>query len=132
MRALHLDRICKNFGGFHVLQDIHIDLKAGKRLAVIGPNGAGKTTLINIISGVLKSTSGKIELFGKDVTRFSPFLRARRGLARTFQILSLFPNLTVFDSLLLSVMPLGSSRLSLLRPIKTHRPISFITLSDVS
>jgi len=120
VRALHLESISKNFGGFHVLMDIHIDLKGGERLAVIGPNGAGKTTLINIISGVLKPTSGRIELFGEDVTRLSPFLRARTGLARTFQILSLFPNLTVLESLLLSVMPLGSNQFSFLRPIKTH------------
>lgn len=120
MRALQLNSVCKNFGGFQVLKDIDIDLKGGARLAVIGPNGAGKTTLINIISGVLKPTTGRIELFGEDVTRLSPFLRARTGLARTFQILSLFPNLTVFESLLLSVMPVGSNQLSLLRPIKTH------------
>jgi branched-chain amino acid transport system ATP-binding protein len=121
MKALRIENVSKNFGGLQVLSNISIELEEGTRLAIIGPNGAGKTTLINVISGVLKPSTGKILLFGKDVTGISPFLRSRQGLSRTFQILSLFPNLTVFESLLLSVMPLMSNQLSLFRPIGTFK-----------
>ena len=121
MEALSIEYISKNFGGFHALTDILINLAAGERMAIIGPNGAGKTTLINLISGVLRPSSGRILLFGTDVTRLSPHGRSRLGLSRTFQILSLFPGLTVLESLLLSLLPVKSNQLSLLRPIKTYR-----------
>ena len=121
MEILTIDNVSKNFGGFQVLKDILVHLEEGKRLAIIGPNGAGKTTLINLISGVLKPSTGRIFLFGKDVTWLSPYLRSRLGLSRTFQILSLFPNLTVLESLLLSVMPLKSNQFSLLRPVITFK-----------
>lgn len=90
MKALLIDNVSKNFGGLQVLRDILIELEKGTRLAIIGPNGAGKTTLINVISGVLKPSTGRIFLFGKEVTGISPYLRSRQGLSRTFQILSLF------------------------------------------
>jgi branched-chain amino acid transport system ATP-binding protein len=121
VKALVIDNISKNFGGLQVLRDVFIDLEGGGKLAVIGPNGAGKTTLINLISGVLKPSAGKIFLFGKEVTHLAPYLRSRLGLSRTFQILSLFPKMTVLESLLLSAMPLKSNQFSLLRPIKTYR-----------
>jgi branched-chain amino acid transport system ATP-binding protein len=121
MEILTIDNVSKNFGGFQVLKNILVHLEEGKRLAIIGPNGAGKTTLINLISGVLKPSTGRIFLFGKDVTRLSPYLRSRLGLSRTFQILSLFPNLTVLESLLLSVMPLKSNQYSFLRPVITFK-----------
>jgi branched-chain amino acid transport system ATP-binding protein len=121
MEILTIDNVSKNFGGFQVLKDILVHLEEGKRLAIIGPNGAGKTTLINLISGVLTPSTGRVFLFGKDVTRLSPYLRSRLGLSRTFQILSLFPSLTVLESLLLSVMPLKSNQFSLLRPLITFK-----------
>lgn len=121
MKALSVENVSKSFGGFQVLKDILVSLEEGTRLAIIGPNGAGKTTLINMISGVLKPSEGRIFLFGKDVTRLSPYLRSRLGLSRTFQILSLFPNLTILESLLLSLMPVNSIQLSFLRPIKTYK-----------
>ncbi len=121
MKALFIENVSKNFGGLQVLKDVFINLEDGARLAIIGPNGAGKTTLMNLISGVLKPSAGRIFLFGRDVTRVSPYLRSRLGLSRTFQILSLFPNLTILESLLLSVMPLKSDQFSLLRPIRTYK-----------
>ena len=121
MKTLLIDNVSKNFGGFQVLKEILINLEEGARLAIIGPNGAGKTTLINLISGVLKPSSGKIFLLGKDVTQLPPYLRSRMGLSRTFQILNLFPKLTVIESLLISAMPLKANQLSLLRPIRTFK-----------
>src|SRR4030042_1193475 len=121
MKALLIDRFSKHFRGLQVLTDIFIELEEGTRLAIIGPNGAGKTTLINVISGVLKPSTGRIFLFGKNVTAIAPYMRSRLGLSRTFQILSLFPNVSVLESLLLSGMPLRSDQLSLLRPLRTFK-----------
>src|SRR5262245_2991359 len=76
---------------------------ASERLALIGPNGAGKTTLFNLIGGELRPAAGEIMLFGQDVTRLAPERRARLGLARTYQVNTLFPSLTVIENLLLAV-----------------------------
>jgi branched-chain amino acid transport system ATP-binding protein len=95
--------LVKTFGGIKATQNVHLDIKAGARHALIGPNGAGKTTLINLLTGVLKPTSGRIELLGEDISSLSPHLRVRRGLVRTFQINQLFDSLTPLETLSLVV-----------------------------
>ncbi len=85
MDALNLHGITKRFGGLEALRDIQLDVPQGHRRAIIGPNGAGKTTLFNVISGDLPPTSGKIEIFGHDVTKLPPFKRVPLGLRRTYQ-----------------------------------------------
>ncbi len=102
--VLEVERLSKSFRALLVTQDVNLTLAAGARHALIGPNGAGKTTLINQISGVLRPSSGFIRLFGLDVTRFSPERRVRLGLARTFQINSLFPSLTVAQTIALAII----------------------------
>ena len=87
-----------------VAQDIDLALPAGVRYALIGPNGAGKTTLINLMTGMLTPDAGQILLAGEDVTRLRPEARVRRGLARTFQINTLFPHLTALESVALAVL----------------------------
>jgi branched-chain amino acid transport system ATP-binding protein len=87
------------FGDFEALRGISIDLETRSIHAVIGPNGAGKTTLFNVISGFLKPTAGQVRLDGADVTAVSPNRLARLGLARSFQICSIFPNLSVADNI---------------------------------
>ncbi|MFT4269134.1 MAG: ABC transporter ATP-binding protein [Xenophilus sp.] len=91
------------FGAFQAVAGVDLSLSAGDRHALIGPNGAGKTTLINLLTGVTRPTGGRVELAGEDVTALPPDARARRGLARTFQINSLFPRLTPLDSVLLAL-----------------------------
>lgn len=91
--------LVKTFGGIKATQNVNLDIKAGARHALIGPNGAGKTTLINLLTGVLKPTSGKIELLGEDISDLSPHLRVKRGLVRTFQINQLFDSLTPLETL---------------------------------
>jgi len=86
-----------------VAQDIALELPQGKRYALIGPNGAGKTTLMNLLTGMLAPDSGQVFLSGEDVTRLRPDRRVKRGLARTFQINTLFPQLTPLESVALSV-----------------------------
>jgi branched-chain amino acid transport system ATP-binding protein len=96
--ALVIDGISKNFGGLQVSRDISLTLAAGARHALIGPNGAGKTTLVHMVSGLLRPSAGRIYLAGTEITHLSPERRVALGLARTFQISSLFPSLTVAEN----------------------------------
>jgi branched-chain amino acid transport system ATP-binding protein len=93
----------KRFGQLVVAKDINIALPRGVRYALIGPNGAGKTTLINLMTGMLTPDEGQILLGEEDITRLEPQARVKRGLVRTFQINSLFPDLTALESVTLAV-----------------------------
>ncbi|MGA3001191.1 MAG: ABC transporter ATP-binding protein [Acetobacteraceae bacterium] len=101
--ALETIGISKQFGALPVANDIHFRLEPGARHALIGPNGAGKTTLVNLLTGRLAPSAGRIMLNGGDITRLSQAARARRGLARTFQINNLFPALSVLENVRLAV-----------------------------
>lgn len=90
-----IEALDKHFGGLHVTRSISFSLNAGERVALIGPNGAGKTTLINLMSGVLQPSAGRVMLAGQDVTKLSQAERVRAGLVRTFQLTTLAPNLPV-------------------------------------
>jgi branched-chain amino acid transport system ATP-binding protein len=103
MTLLSLDRVCKNFAGLEALRDVQLSVEPGERRAIIGPNGAGKTTLFNMISGVLKPSSGTITLEGRSVTGLAPEQMFRLGLARTFQKNSLFMGLTTLENVRLAV-----------------------------
>ena len=94
----------KRFGSLVVADGISLSLPKGVRYALIGPNGAGKTTLINLITGMVTPDSGEILLGEENVTSLNPFQRVRRGLARTFQINTLFPHLTALESVTLAVL----------------------------
>ena len=87
-----------------VAQDIALELPQGQRYALIGPNGAGKTTLMNLLTGLLTPDSGQVFLGGEDVTRLRPDARVKKGLARTFQINTLFPQLSALESVTLAVL----------------------------
>jgi branched-chain amino acid transport system ATP-binding protein len=115
--ALKLDGVTKDFGGLRAVDGVALEVRPGERRALIGPNGAGKTTLFNLISGALPVTSGSISLFGHDVTRTPAHLRAAQGLARTFQITNLFPDLTVMENCVLAVQALTPTRFAMLRPV---------------
>ncbi len=94
----------KSFGSLVVAQDIALELPRGVRYALIGPNGAGKTTLINLLTGMLRPDSGEVHLAGEDITALTPHARVRRGLASTFQINTLFPQLTALESVTIAVL----------------------------
>jgi len=96
--ALAIEGISKNFGGLRVARDISLTLQPGARHALIGPNGAGKTTLVHMMSGLIAPSAGHIHLAGTDITHMPPERRVALGLARTFQISSLFPSLTVAEN----------------------------------
>ena len=92
---LQVEALDKHFGGLHVTRSVSLTLNAGDRLALIGPNGAGKTTLVNLISGVIAPSAGRVRLGGQDVTAWGQAQRVRAGLARTFQLTTLAPLLPV-------------------------------------
>ncbi|MFZ2799481.1 MAG: ABC transporter ATP-binding protein [Syntrophorhabdus sp.] len=120
MQALKLKGLSKNFGGLEVLKDISFDLEVGEHAAVIGPNGAGKTTLFNVISGALPTSSGKLEMFGRDITKASTHQRIQYGLGRSFQITRLFPDLTILDNILLALHGTKPSRYHMFRKVVAY------------
>jgi len=87
-----------------VAQDIALELPQGRRYALIGPNGAGKTTLMNLLTGMLAPDSGQVFLGGEEITRLRPDARVKKGLARTFQINTLFPQLSALETVTLAVL----------------------------
>ena len=101
--ALETRGLCKTFGGLTVAANIDFGLEPGARHALIGPNGAGKTTFVNMLTGRLPPSSGKILLGGDDVTGLAPEARVKRGLGRTFQINTLFRDMSVLDNVALGV-----------------------------
>jgi ABC-type branched-subunit amino acid transport system ATPase component len=111
------------FGALPVSRDINLSLQRGARRALIGPNGAGKTTLINLITGVLKPSSGRVLLNGEDITSTSQAERARRGLARTFQINQLFRGLSVLENVGMTISERDGHSNNLWRAVGTKRMI---------
>jgi branched-chain amino acid transport system ATP-binding protein len=101
-QALRTVGLSKSFGAFKANSDITLAFDAGARHAIIGPNGAGKTTFINLLTGVLPPTAGEVFLGDENVTRIAQHDRVRRGMTRTFQINTLFPGLTVLESVTLA------------------------------
>ncbi len=101
--ALETRGLCKSFGALTVADRVDFRLEAGVRHALIGPNGAGKTTLVNMITGLLEPSAGQVLLGGEDVTRLPQSARVKRGLGRTFQINTLFREMTVLDNVALGV-----------------------------
>ena len=119
--CLELEGVSRHFGGLKAVDSVNLTIQPGERHAVIGPNGAGKTTLFNLISGEIGATAGTITLFGADVTGLAPHQRAARGIARTFQITKLFPNLTVLENMLVACEALDRRKFAM------HRPLSSCT-----
>jgi branched-chain amino acid transport system ATP-binding protein len=103
MYSLETKKLCKSFGALVVAQNIDFRLAPGDRHALIGPNGAGKTTFVNMLTGALAPTSGKIFLNDQDITRSNQSRRVRAGLGRTFQVTTLFRNLPVLDNVALGI-----------------------------
>jgi len=118
--ALSLAGLSKEFGGLRAVDGVSLEVAPGERRAIIGPNGAGKTTLFSLISGETRPSRGRISLFGRDVTRFSPHRRAGLGLARTYQITNLFPRLTALENCLLAVQALTGAKFHLHRAMRRY------------
>ena len=113
----------KNFGGITVASNINIDLPPGARTALIGPNGAGKTTFANLITGILQPTSGEIYLDGKDISRLKESARVKAGIAKTFQITTLFKELSVREHLRLAILERNGFTNKLFKPASSDAVI---------
>lgn len=101
MALLETDRVWKKFGGVTAVQDIALSLEKGEILGMIGPNGSGKTSFINLLSGITRPDKGRILFSGEDITELPAHLITKKGIARTFQNLRVFPNISVLDNLLI-------------------------------
>ena len=121
--VLELRSLSKSFGGLQAVRDVTFKVMPGDRKAIIGPNGAGKTTLFNLITGIFPSSSGQVLLFGKDVTSWPGHRRTAMGMARTFQITSLFPRLTVLDNVLLAINGLRPSKFVMWRFLSSYKDV---------
>ncbi|HKA72360.1 MAG TPA: ABC transporter ATP-binding protein [Xanthobacteraceae bacterium] len=109
MTALCVNALSKSFGGLRVTANVNLNVAPGERRLIIGPNGAGKTTLFNLITGEIAPDSGSVLLFDQDITRLPSHRRAHLGMARTYQIITLFPHDTILRNVTLAL--LGLSRL---------------------
>jgi branched-chain amino acid transport system ATP-binding protein len=121
--VLELKGLCKSFGGLTAVREVSLRISAGDRKAIIGPNGAGKTTLFNVITGIFPASSGQVLLFGRDVTAWPSHRRTALGMARTFQITSLFPKLTVLDNVLLAIQGLRACKYVTWRLLSSYRDV---------
>jgi branched-chain amino acid transport system ATP-binding protein len=110
MTALAVTRLNKSFGGLRVTANVDLLVEPGERRLIIGPNGAGKTTLFNLITGELSPDGGSIALFGRDITRTASRRRAHLGMARTYQIITLFPHDTILRNVTLALLGLSPLR----------------------
>jgi branched-chain amino acid transport system ATP-binding protein len=117
MTALAVTGLTKSFGGLSVTKGVNLMVATGERRLIIGPNGAGKTTLFNMIAGELAPDAGRIALFGQDITRTPCRHRAHLGLARTYQIITLFPRDTIRRNVELALLGLSGLRWNPLVPL---------------
>ena len=116
---LRVEGIHKSFDDFKAVNGANLTVEAGQLVAVIGPNGAGKTTLFNLITGQLKPNRGKIIFNDEDISKLPPYEICRKGIARSFQIANIFPRLTVFRNVQVSVLSQQRKSVRLFRPAET-------------
>jgi branched-chain amino acid transport system ATP-binding protein len=139
MALLKLEELFKDFSGLQVLFGISLDVMEGERHAIIGPNGAGKSTLFNLITGFYKPSKGKIFFSDKDITGWSVHKIARMGISRSFQIINIFPEMTVFENVRNAIVSKANRRfnwISLLNRSEeiqreSDRIIELIGMTDV-
>jgi branched-chain amino acid transport system ATP-binding protein len=120
MTALAINALNKSFGGLRVTRSVSLAVEPGERRLIIGPNGAGKTTLFNLITGEIAPDDGSIMLFGRDITRVPSHQRAHLGMARTYQIITLFARDTILRNVTLALLGLSPLRWDLLTDLDAH------------
>jgi branched-chain amino acid transport system ATP-binding protein len=123
MTALAVQGLDKSFGGLRVTSRVDLTVEPGERRLIIGPNGAGKTTLFNLITGEIKPDRGTVRLFERDITRTPSRRRAHLGLARTYQIITLFPRETLLRNVVLSLLGLSRMRWNPLLRLERQSPL---------
>ncbi len=111
MTILQVRNLSKNFGGLQAVWDVTLGIESGKITSIIGPNGAGKTTLFNLVTGFIPADSGAVILDGEEITQLPAYRIVRRGLTRTFQMVRIFPRMTVTDNILMGFSGLAGDSL---------------------
>jgi branched-chain amino acid transport system ATP-binding protein len=124
MSALQIEGLSKSFGGLRVTANVSLVVEPGERRLIIGPNGAGKTTLFNLITGELVPDGGRIALFGHDITRVASRRRAHLGMARTYQIITLFPRDTILRNITLALLGLSPLRWNAFADLGAQRDLA--------
>ena len=133
---LRVENLINSFGDFKAVDGANLTVKESEIVAVIGPNGAGKTTLFNLITGHLKPDSGRISFKGEDISGLPPYTICKKGIARSFQLLNIFPRLTVFENVQVAVLSQHNRSLNLFRPARnmlieeTNRILESVGLLD--
>ena len=129
---LELKGVTRRFGGLTAVSNVDLSVERGEVIGLIGPNGAGKTTLVNVITGVHRASAGSIRFDGKDVTRLKPFQAARSGIARTFQIVQPFPEMTVAENVAAAAMFAGAARYGQEARAEALGHLDFVGLSSMA
>jgi branched-chain amino acid transport system ATP-binding protein len=133
-RALEIHDLTVHFGGLAALSGVQMTVQAGSRHGILGANGAGKTTLFNVVSGFIAPARGRVWLFGEEVTHLPPHRRARLGLARTFQITTLFLDLTALENVLMASLVSAGHHRRVVHPARHDRiarPMAERCLNDL-
>jgi branched-chain amino acid transport system ATP-binding protein len=118
MRALEVEGLRKSFSGFAALRGVDLHVDEGELFGLIGPNGSGKTTFFNCVTGILKCSAGKVAFKGREITNSAPDSIYRMGIGRTFQLIELFPGMTVLENMLLALQERQGSMLGRLFRIR--------------
>ena len=129
---LRLEGVTRRFGGLTAVSGVDLSVGRGEVVGLIGPNGAGKTTLVNVITGVHRASSGTVRFDGEDVTGLKPFQAARRGIARTFQIVQPFPEMTVAENVAAAAMFAGAVRYGSEANAEAMTHLRFVGLADMA
>ena len=129
---LRLEGVTRRFGGLTAVSGVDLSVGRGEVIGLIGPNGAGKTTLVNVITGVHRASSGTVKFDGEDVTGLKPFQAARRGIARTFQIVQPFPEMTVAENVAAAAMFAGAARYGSEANAEAMEHLRFVGLADMA
>lgn len=132
MIELNVNNIYKNFGGLQVLKGVSFQVRGPELIGLIGPNGAGKTTLTNILDGAIKPTTGTVYLNGKRIDTLPPYLVARAGLGRTFQVTRAFRRMTVMENLLVPAMALHPTARRKEFEDKAREVLNFLTMDHLT
>ncbi|HEX2199327.1 MAG TPA: ABC transporter ATP-binding protein [Burkholderiales bacterium] len=126
---LELSGVSRRFGGLRALSQVNLSVERGAVVGLIGPNGAGKTTLVNVVTGVHRASAGSVRFDGEDVTGLRPYQAARRGIARTFQIVQPFPAMSVLENVTAAALFAGGAAAAEARA-QARGHLEFVGLAD--
>ena len=115
--------VCKAYGDFVALDDVSLTVSEGEMVSIVGPNGAGKTTLVNVLTGLLKPSQGVVRFKGDDIAGIGPVKLARRGMARAFQLVHIFPAMTVAETIGVAIVSHGGSGFDLFSSVRRNRQV---------